>query len=49
MPGPCMVNVLNCGHIVSQIVSDSVYDVNPWILNDRLQFSVVVSVIFVLY
>ncbi len=43
-----MVSVLYCGHIVTDIVSGRGYNVNSWILNVHLQFSVVVPVIFVL-
>ncbi len=48
MTGPCMVSVLSCGQVVTGIVSGRVYNVNSWILNVHLQFSVVVPVIFVL-
>ncbi len=47
MTGPCVVSVLYCGQIVTGIVSGRIYNVNSWILNVNLQFSVVVPVIFV--
>lgn len=48
MAGLCVLSVLNCGHIVTQIVSGRVYYGNSWILHVHLQISLVVAVIFVL-
>ncbi len=43
-----MVSVLCCGQIVTGIDSGRVYNVNSWILNVNLKFSVVIPVVFVL-
>ncbi len=48
MAGPCTINVVYCGQIVTGIVCGRVYNVNSWILNVHLQLSVVVTVTFVL-